>query len=247
MRLEEPLKPGCAGFSATWRQTDQMRILVVEDDELTARALERGLAAEGYAVEVASDGVDGLHRARELSYDAMILDLMLPGISGQAVCSELRAAGRDLPVLMLTALGDPAGHAAGLDIGADDYIVKPFAFPVLLAHLRALLRRGPARLPAVLRNGPLTLDPARHACTKDGRALDLTPREFAVLRYLMSHVAATVSKQELLDHVWGENDAADYNVVQVYVSSLRRKIDGEGDGSLIETVRGIGYRMAGGT
>lgn len=220
-----------------------MRILVVEDDELTASALERGLAAEGYAVEVASDGIDALHRAREFSYDAMILDLMLPGISGLAVCSELRAAGRDLPVLMLTALGDPADHTAGLDIGADDYIVKPFKFPVLLAHLRALLRRGPARLPAVLRNGGLALDPARHVCTLDGRLLDLTPREFAVLRYLMSHPGTTVGKQELLDHVWGENDAADHNVVQVYVSSLRRKVDTGGSGPLIETVWGVGYRM----
>jgi DNA-binding response OmpR family regulator len=224
-----------------------MRILVVEDDDLTASALQRGLAAEGYAVEVAGDGVDGLHRAREFSYDAMILDLMLPGIGGMAVCSELRAAGRDLPVLMLTALGDPAGHAAGLDTGADDYLVKPFTFPVLLAHLRALLRRGPARLPAVLRCGGLALDPARHACTKNGSTVDLTPREFAVLRYLMSHAGAAVGKQELLDHVWGDNDAADHNVVQVYVSWLRRKVDGEGPGSLIETVRGIGYRMRSGT
>jgi two-component system, OmpR family, response regulator len=243
MRLEEPLKPVGTLSSAIRRQTGYMRILVVEDDELTARALERGLTAEGYAVEVANDGIDGLHRAREFCYDAMILDLMLPGISGLAVCSELRAAGRDLPVLMLTALGDPADHTTGLDTGADDYIVKPFKFPVLLAHLRALLRRGPARLPAVLRNGGLALDPARHVCTKDGCVLDLTPREFAVLRYLMSHVGTTVSKQELLDHVWGENDYADHNVVQVYVSSLRRKIDSDGSGSLIETVRGIGYRI----
>jgi two-component system OmpR family response regulator len=220
-----------------------MRILVVEDDELTVSALQRGLTAEGYAVEVAKDGIDGLHRAKEFSYDAMILDLMLPGISGLSVCSELRAAGRDLPVLMLTALGDPADHTTGLDIGADDYIVKPFAFPVLLAHLRALLRRGPARLPAVLRHGGLTLDPARHVCTKDGSILDLTPREFAVLRYLMSHAGTAVGKQELLDHVWGENDCADHNVVQVYVSSLRRKIDTEGAESMIETVWGVGYRM----
>jgi two-component system, OmpR family, response regulator len=243
MRFEESLKPAYTSFSVIWRQTDHVRILVVEDDELMASALERGLAAEGYAVEVASDGIDGLHRAREFSYDAMILDLMLPGIGGLAVCSELRAAGRDLPVLMLTALGDPADHTSGLDIGADDYIVKPFKFPVLLAHLRALLRRGPARLPAVLRNGGLALDSARHACTKDGSILDLTPREFAVLRYLMSHAGATISKQELLDHVWGDNDAADYNVVQVYVSSLRRKVDSEGASSLIQTVRGVGYRM----
>jgi DNA-binding response OmpR family regulator len=220
-----------------------MRILVIEDDELTARALHRGLAAEGYAVEVAEDGVDGLHRAREFEYDAMILDIMLPGISGLGVCSELRAAGHNLPVLMLTALGDPADHAAGLDIGADDYLAKPFKFPVLLAHLRALLRRGPARLPPVLRHGRLELDPARHQCRKDGTGLDLTPREFAVLRYLLSHPGSTVGKQELLDHVWGENDAADHNVVQVYISSLRRKIDTEGDDSLIETVRGVGYRM----
>jgi DNA-binding response OmpR family regulator len=220
-----------------------MRILVVEDDALTASALKRGLAAEGYAVEVARDGIDGLHRAREFSYDAMILDLMLPGISGIAVCAELRAAGRDLPVLMLTALGDPAEHTAGLDTGADDYLVKPFTFPVLLAHLRALLRRGPARLPAVLRNGGVALDPARHVCTRDGSVLDLTPREFAVLRYLMAHAGATVSKQELLDHVWGENDSADHNVVQVYVSSLRRKLDGGASGPLIETVWGVGYRM----
>jgi two-component system, OmpR family, response regulator len=220
-----------------------MRILVVEDDELTASALARGLAAEGYAVEVAGDGIDGLHRAREISYDAMILDLMLPGLSGLAVCAELRAARRDLPVLMLTALADPGDHAAGLDTGADDYLVKPFKFPVLLAHLRALLRRGPARLPAVLRNGGLALDPARHVCTRDGCVLDLTPREFAVLRYLMSYVGTTVSKQELLDHVWGENDSTDHNVVQVYVSSLRRKLDGEASASLIETVWGVGYRM----
>ncbi len=243
MRFEEPLNPAGAAFSVIRRQTGHMRILVVEDDELTASALERGLAAEGYAVEVASDGIDGLHRAKEFAYDAMILDLMLPGISGLTVCSELRAAGRDLPVLMLTALGDPADHTAGLDIGADDYIVKPFKFPVLLAHLRALLRRGPARLPAVLVNGSLALDPARHVCIQAGRVLDLTPREFAVLRYLMSHAGTTVSKQELLDHVWGENDSADHNVVQVYVSSLRRKLDSDGASSLIETVWGVGYRM----
>src|ERR1700761_3547642 len=129
-RPEEPVNPAVTASSAIPRQSGDMRILVVEDDELTASALARGLAAEGYAVEVAGDGVDGLHRAREFSYDAMILDLMLPGLSGLAVCAELRASGRDLPVLMLTALGDPADHTAGLDIGADDYIVKPFTFPV---------------------------------------------------------------------------------------------------------------------
>jgi DNA-binding response OmpR family regulator len=220
-----------------------MRVLVVEDDELLAAVLGRGLAAEGYAVEVAADGIDGLHRASEFDYDVMILDLLLPGLNGLRVCAELRAAGRDLPVLMLTAKDDAADHAEGLDTGADDYLAKPFTFPVLLAHLRALLRRGPARLPPVLRHGSLALDPARHLCTRDGTQLDLTPREFAVLRYLLAHREAAVSKQELLDHVWGENDAADHNVVQVYISSLRRKIDTEGERSLVETVRGVGYRM----
>jgi DNA-binding response OmpR family regulator len=220
-----------------------MRVLVVEDDELLASSLRRGLTAEGYAVEVAADGIDGLHRAREFDYDAMILDVLLPGLNGVRVCAQLRADGRDLPVLMLTARDGAADHVAGLDSGADDYLAKPFSYAVLLARLRALLRRGPARLPAVLRHGPLTLDPARHRCTRDGTDLGLTPREFAVLQYLLAHWDAVVTKQELLDHVWGDNDAADYNVVQVYVSSLRRKIDPDGQPSLIETVRGVGYRM----
>lgn len=224
-----------------------MRILLVEDDDLLASTLGRGLTAEGYAVEIAADGIDGLHRAIEFDYDAMILDLLLPGLNGLRVCAQLRTAGRDLPVLMLTAKDEADDHVAGLDAGADDYLAKPFKYPVLLARLRALLRRGPARLPPVLRHGPLALDPARHRCTRDGAELDLTPREFAVLRYLLAHHEAAVGKQELLDHVWGDNDAADHNVVQVYVSSLRRKIDTDGHPSLVETVRGVGYRMRDGT
>jgi two-component system, OmpR family, response regulator len=220
-----------------------MRVLIVEDDELLATSLSRGLSAEGYAVEIAGDGIDGLHRASEFDYDAMILDVLLPGLNGVRVCTQLRAEGRDLPVLMLTARDGTADHVAGLDAGADDYLAKPFKYPVLLARLRALLRRGPARLPPVLAHGPLRLDPARHLCVRNGSPLDLTPREFAVLRYLLAHREAAVTKQELLDHVWGDNDAADHNVVQVYVSSLRRKIDTEGEPSLIETVRGVGYRM----
>jgi DNA-binding response OmpR family regulator len=220
-----------------------MRVLIVEDDELLAASLSRGLTAEGYAVEVAGDGIDGLHRAREFDYDAMILDVLLPGLNGVRLCAQLRADGRYLPVLMLTARDGDTDHIAGLDAGADDYLAKPFKYPVLLARLRALLRRGSARLPPVLAHGPLSLDPARHRCGKDGVELDLTPREFEVLRYLLVHQEETVTKQELLDHVWGDNDAADHNVVQVYVSSLRRKIDTEGQPSLIETVRGVGYRM----
>ena len=222
-----------------------MRVLVVDDDELLTSALSRGLSAEGYAVEVALDGGDGLHRATEFDYDAMILDVLLPGLDGVRVCAQLRAADRDLPVLMLTARDGAPDHIAGLDAGADDYLAKPFKYPVLLARLRALLRRGPARLPPVLRHGPLALDPARHRCTSDGLVLDLTPREFAVLHYLLAHRDVAVGKQELLDHVWGDNDAADYNIVQVYVSSLRRKIDTDGQPSLIQTVRGVGYRVGG--
>jgi DNA-binding response OmpR family regulator len=221
-----------------------VRILLVEDDELLAASLARGLRAEGYAVDRAADGVDGLYRAREYDYDAMVLDVLLPGLDGYRLCAELRAGGRGLPVLMLTAKDGPWDEAEGLDTGADDYLVKPFQYPVLLARLRALLRRGPARLAPVLVHGPLSVDPARHRCWLSGSEVDLTPREFALLRYLMAHPRVVLPKQDLLDHVWGDNDAADHNVVQVYVSALRRKIDAPGQPSLIETVRGIGYRMA---
>jgi DNA-binding response OmpR family regulator len=221
-----------------------VRILLVEDDELLAASLARGLRAEGYAVDRAADGVDGLYRAREYDYDAMVLDVLLPGLDGYRLCAELRAGGHGLPVLMLTAKDGPWDEAEGLDTGADDYLVKPFQYPVLLARLRALLRRGPARLAPVLVHGPLSVDPARHRCWLSGSEVDLTPREFALLRYLMAHPRVVLPKQDLLDHVWGDNDAADHNVVQVYVSALRRKIDAPGQPSLIETVRGIGYRMA---
>jgi len=220
-----------------------MRILLVEDDALLATSLARGLRAEGYAVELAADGVDGLHLATENDYDAMILDILLPGLDGYHVCSRLRAAGATVPVLMLTAKDGMWDEAEGLDTGADDYLVKPFRYPVLLARLRALLRRGPSRLPPVLRHGPLTLDPGRHLCARDGTQLDLTPREFGLLRFLMAHPSTVLSKRELLEHVWGENEAADHNVVEVYISSLRRKIDAPGAASLIETIRAVGYRL----
>ena len=221
-----------------------MRILIVEDDALLARSLARGLGAEGYAVDLAVDGTDGLYLAQDRDYDAMILDVMLPGLNGYRVCAELRAAGAELPVLMLTAKDGTWDEAEGLDTGADDYLVKPFQYPVLLARLRALLRRGPARLPPVLTHGLLSMDPARHRCTLSGEELDLTPREFALLHYLLAHPAATHSRWDLLEHVWGETEAADFNVVQVYVSALRRKIDRPATPSLIETVRGVGYRLA---
>lgn len=222
---------------------DRMRILIVEDDPMLARTLSRGLAAEGYAVDVAHDGIDGLHQAREADYDAMILDIMLPGLNGYRVCADLRRAGRMLPILMLTAKDGEWDEAEGLDTGADDYLVKPFAYPVLLARVRALLRRGPASIPPVLDHGPLSMDAARHECRRSGAPLDLTPREFALLRYLLTRPCEVLSRHELLAHVWGENETADSNVVEVYVSSLRRKIDRKGDESFIQTVRGVGYRL----
>jgi DNA-binding response OmpR family regulator len=247
--VEEPLKAGGSdarlqGLFNIGRDNGGVRILIVEDDELLARSLARGLGAEGYAVDLAADGVDGLYRAQEYDYDAMILDILLPGMNGYLVCAELRSGGADLPVLMLTAKDGTWDEAEGLDTGADDYLIKPFQYPVLLARLRALIRRGPTRLPPVLAHGPLSLDPGRHRCALSGEPLALTPREFALLRYLMTHPSVTLSKQDLLEHVWGENDAADHNVVQVYVSALRRKIDPPDGASLIETVRGVGYRLA---
>jgi DNA-binding response OmpR family regulator len=248
-QVEEPLKAGGSdarlqGLFNIGRDNGGVRILIVEDDELLARSLARGLGAEGYAVDLAADGVDGLYRAQEYDYDAMILDILLPGMNGYLVCAKLRAGGADLPVLMLTAKDGAWDEAEGLDTGADDYLIKPFQYPVLLARLRALIRRGPTRLPPVLTHGPLSMDPGRHRCALSGEPLDLTPREFALLRYLMTHPSVTLSKQDLLEHVWGENDAADHNVVQVYVSALRRKIDPPDGASLVETVRGIGYRLA---
>jgi DNA-binding response OmpR family regulator len=220
-----------------------VRLLVVEDDEMLAGSLARGLSAEGYAVDVARDGAEGLFLAREVDYDAVILDVLLPRLNGFRVCAELRADGRSVPILMLTAKGGEWDQAEGLDTGADDYLVKPFRYPVLLARIRALLRRGPSRVAPVLECGGVRLDPAGHRCWRGDVELGLTPREFSLLRYLMSRAGEVVSKQELLDHVWGDNDGADHNVVEVYVGYLRRKLDAAGVVSAIETVRGVGYQM----
>jgi DNA-binding response OmpR family regulator len=220
-----------------------MRILVVEDDQLLATSLQTGLTADGYSVDVAGDGIEGLYLATENDYDAVILDVLLPGLNGYRVCRQLREQQADAPVLMLTAKSGSWDEAEGLDTGADDYMVKPFHYPVLLARLRALLRRGPARLPPILAHGRLRLDPASHHCSLDGETLELTPKEFALLRFFLANPAAAHSNQDLLGHVWGETDA-DHNVVQVYVSALRRKIDRPGQLSFLRTVRGVGYQLA---
>jgi DNA-binding response OmpR family regulator len=216
-----------------------VRLLVVEDEQRLATALQRGLQAEGFAVDVAGDGRTGLDLARHGGYDAMILDVMLPQLSGYRVVQQLRAEEHWLPVLMLSAKDGEYDQADGLDCGADDYLTKPFSYVVLLARLRALLRRGSPSRPAVLTAGPLTLDPARRRVTRDGAEIALTAREYAVLEYLMRRAGQVVSKTELLDHVWDAALDTAPNAVEVYVGYLRRKLGRD----VLETVRGAGYRL----
>ena len=220
-----------------------MRVLVVEDEALIARALTEGLSAEGYAVDVADRGDDGLWQATENNYDAIILDVMLPGMNGFLVCRELRDRGITTPVMMLTAKDGEFDEAEGLDTGADDYVAKPFSFVVVLARLRALIRRGPTERPPTLTAGDLVLDPADRICRRGDDVIELTPREFSLLRYLMHRMGQPVSKRDLIDHVWAD-EAMETNVAQVYVGYLRRKIDEPYGRNAIETVRGIGYRLA---
>jgi two-component system, OmpR family, response regulator len=217
-----------------------VRLLVVEDEARLASALRRGLQAEGFAVDVAGDGLDGLEMARHGGYDAMILDVMLPRLSGYRVVRQLRAEERWLPVLMLSAKDGEYDQADGLDCGADDYLTKPFSYVVLLARLRALLRRGVVERPAVLTHGDLELDPAQRRVTVQGAEVALTAREFTLLEYLLRRAGEVVSKTELLDHVWDAALDTAPNAVEVYVGYLRRKIGRE----RLETVRGAGYRLA---
>ena len=207
-----------------------------------AGALQRGLQAEGFAVDVAGDGPTGLELARHGGYDAVILDIMLPLLSGYRVVQALRAEGNWVPVLLLSAKDGEYDQADGLDCGADDYLTKPFSYVVLLARLRALLRRGAPQRPAVLTVGDLALDPARRRVTVSGSEVSLTTREYGLLQYLMRRAGDVVSKTELLDHVWDAAVETAPNAVEVYVGYLRRKIGRE----RLETVRGAGYRLSGG-
>ncbi|MFC6020114.1 response regulator transcription factor [Plantactinospora solaniradicis] len=216
-----------------------MRLLVVEDEARLATALQRGLQAEGFVVDVAGTGPAGLDLARHGGYDAMILDVMLPGLSGYRVVRQLRAERHWLPVLMLSAKDGEYDQADGLDCGADDYLTKPFSYVVLLARLRALLRRGAPRRPAVLVAGDLSLDPARRRVTRGGAEVELTAREYALLEYLLRRAGEVVSKTELLDHVWDASLQTAPNAVEVYVGYLRRKIGRD----RLETIRGAGYRL----
>ena len=218
-------------------------MLVVEDERRLAAAVRRGLSAEGFAVDLAHNGEDGLHAAREGGYDAVVLDLMLPKISGYAVCQQLRAEQNWVPVLMLSAKDGEYDLADAFDIGADDYLTKPFSFVVLVARLRALLRRGAPERPTVLTAGTLSLDPARRQVTRGQTALTLTPREYGVLEFLLRNKGDVVSKSEILRSVWDSNYEGDDNVVEVYIGYLRRKIDVPFGVVTIETVRGAGYRL----
>jgi two-component system OmpR family response regulator len=221
----------------------RVRVLVVEDEVKMARAIRRGLEQEGYAVDGAATGDDGLHLATEVDYDAIVLDLLLPVLDGFEVCRRLRAAGRWAPVLMLTARDGVADRVEGLDAGADDYLVKPFSFGELLARLRALVRRGSGERPAVLVVGDLRLDPAAHTVERAGRRVSLSAREFAVLEFLMRHPGEVVSRARILEHVWDFNYDGLSNVVDVYVGYLRRKLEQPFGRPLIRTVRGVGYGL----
>jgi two-component system OmpR family response regulator len=221
-----------------------MRLLIVEDESRMATALQRGLVAEGFTVEVALNGPDGLHLARENSYDAIVCDIMLPGLSGYRLIEALRAEHNWVPVLVLSAKDGEYDEADALDLGADDYLVKPFSFVVLLARLRAVLRRGVRPRPVVLSCGDLSLDPAARTVSRAGTEIELTPREFSLLEYLMRRAGEAVSKAEILHHVWDVHYEGDANVIEVYVGYLRRKIDLPFGRHSVQTVRGAGYRLA---
>lgn len=224
-----------------------MKILVVEDERALASALRRGLRAEGYDVDIANNGDDGLWMARERNYDAMVLDIMLPGRNGYQVCRDLRDEGNWVPILMLTAKDGEFDEAEGLDTGADDYLTKPFSFVVLVARLRAMLRRGVADRTGGCADsyqvGDLRLDPIAHRCWRGESEISLTAREVAVLGFLMRQSGAVVSKQQILENVWDYDFEGDPNIIEVYVRRLRKKLDEPFGARTITTVRGIGYRI----
>ncbi|WP_342001527.1 response regulator transcription factor [Microbacterium sp. LWH7-1.2] len=221
-----------------------MRILVVDDEVRLADGIRRGLEAEGFGVDVAHNGVDGLWRARETAYDAIVLDLMMPGMSGWKVCEALRAEENWTPVLMLTAKDGEWDQVEALETGADDYVTKPFSFAVLVARLRALIRRGGIERPTVLEAGDLRLDPGARKVWRGDAELDLTSREFSVLEHLIRHRGQVLSKRDLIAGVWNDDFEGDPNIVEVYVGHLRRKVDRPFGRAAIETIRGAGYRLA---
>ncbi len=224
-----------------------MRVLVVEDEGRMAALLQRGLREEGYAVDLAATGEDGIWLATENVYDAVLLDVLLPDLDGFEVCRRLRDAGRWAPILMLTARDAVPDRVNGLDAGADDYLTKPFAYPELLARLRAVIRRGPHERPAAISVGDLSLDPATKEVRRGGRQVPLTPKEFALLEYFMRHAGEVLTRTQILEHVWDFAYDGDSNVIEVYVRYLREKVDRPFGRQSLETVRGVGYRLRNGT
>ncbi len=221
-----------------------MRILVVEDEAGIAQFIRQGLSEAGYAVDVAGDGEEGLDYALAAEYDAIVLDILLPRMDGLDLLRELRDRAVMTPVLLLTARDAVEDRVRGLDAGADDYLVKPFAFSELLARIRALLRRPPLQAEAVLRVGDLEMDIARHEVRRAQRTIELSPREFALLEYLIRHPTQVLSRTQIIEHVWNFDFSYDSNVVDVYIGYLRRKLNQGSDTPLIHTVRGVGYRLS---
>ena len=221
-----------------------MRVLLVEDEERLSVTLARGLKAEGFVVVAVGNGVDGLREAVDNSFDVVILDIMLPGHSGYEVLRRMRAHNVWTPVLMLTAKDGEYDETDAFDLGADDYLTKPFSFRVLVARLRALVRRAVPKRPVVLTAGSLLLDPARHTVQRDSTPITLTPREFGVLEFLMRNKDMVVTKAEILRNVWDAHYRGPDNVVEVYVGYLRRKIDIPFGTKTIKTIRGVGYRLS---
>ena len=221
-----------------------MRVLIVDDEERLAEGVRRGLEAEGMTADVAHNGVDGLWRTREFAYDAVVLDVMMPGMSGYRVCQTMRAEGNWTPVLFLTAKDGEWDEVEGLDTGGDDWLTKPFSYPVLVARLRALVRRGARERPAVLEAGDLRLDPAARTVHRGDTEVELTAREIAVLELLLRRRGEVVTKREVLQNVWDDDFEGDPNIVEVYVGRLRRKLDRPFGREAIQTLRGSGYRLA---
>ena len=221
-----------------------MRALVVEDETRLADGVRRGLEAEGFAVDVASTGTDGLWMARENEYSVILLDIMLPGMSGYRVCETLRAESNWTPIIMLTAKDGEWDQVEALDTGADDYLTKPFSFAILLARIRALVRRGAAERPSILTAGDISLDPANRSVMRGEAPIDLTSREYAVLEYLLRRRGEVVTKREVIENVWDFDFEGDPNIVEVYVRHLRNKLDRPFGRESIETLRGFGYRLA---
>ncbi len=224
-----------------------MRVLVIEDELKIAAFIRKGLQEEYYAVDIAQDGEAGLECAVSVEYDLLILDISLPGLDGLSVCRELRRVGIDTPVLMLTARDTVDDRVTGLDSGADDYLVKPFSFKELLARMRALSRRPPAVQDNVLQLADLQVDTMSHTVKRDSRPIELSPKEFSLLEFLLRHVNRVVTRTSIAEHVWDEEFYSESNVVDVYIRNLRRKIDDEYPLKLIHTVRGLGYKMAEGS